>query len=193
MTASPVHQQSSRAQGCLRCHHADQSVSVAAVVREGRRTGVARGSMPGRFGYDVPIEARVELTTALARALTPPMKPRSVTKPAIAFSVSGALALWDLQLAVLNPVDGTAWFGLLFFSIVALGSGWLLRARHRDLQVTGPVVNDAWTLWRRSWYCRRCGVVSVYTPGGATVVNVQGFTSALMDLARQGRRTSLRA
>ena len=173
---------------CLRCRRPDQLVSVPAAVRAGHSTGVVRGSVTGRFGYDVPVSGRVVQVSALARALAAPRRPRSATGPTIVFGGSALLALWNFQLAVLDPSGGTAWFGLVFFLAAAVGSGWVLRSRQRRLQVMGPLVNDAVSLWRRSWYCRRCGMVSVYGPGAPTTVAASGLASALVSVAQQQRQ-----
>ena len=183
MSDGQVPLQRSRHQGCLQCRRIDQSVSVPAAVRDGRSTAVVRGSVTSKFGYAVPVKGRVTNVSALARALAVPRRPRGVTAPAIVFGGSGLLALWNLQLAVLDPGDDAAWFGVLFFAAMALGSRWVLRARHRHLQMMGPLVDDAIGLWRRSWYCRRCGVVSVYGPGRPVIVGVRGFASTLLAMA----------
>jgi hypothetical protein len=188
MSDRQVPRQRSRDLGCLRCRRLDQLVSVPAAVRDGRSTGVVRGSVTGRFGYDVPVRGRVVQVSALARALAAPSRPRAVAGPAIGFGGSALLSLWNLQLAALDPADGSAWFGVLFFAAVAVGSGWVLRARHRRLRVMGRLLDDAIGLWRRSWYCRRCGVVSVYGPGTPTIVATSGFASALISLAQQRRQ-----
>ena len=182
--------QRSHERGCLRCRRLDRLVSVPAAVRAGRSTDVVRGSVTGRFGYDVPVRGRVVRVSGLARALAAPRRPGAVTGPAIVFGGSALLTLWNLQLAALDPADGTAWFGVLFFSAVAMGSGWVLRARHRHLQVMSPLVDDAIRLWRQSWYCHRCGIVSVYGSGAPTAVAVNGFASTLIAVARQRRQRS---
>ena len=188
MSGEQVPRQRSHDSVCLRCRRLDQSVSVPAAVRAGRSTGVVRGSVTGRFGYDVPVSGRVVQVSALARALAAPIRPRAVTGPAIAFGGSALLALWNLLRAGLEPADGTAWFGVLFFAVVAVGSGWVLRARHRHLLVMSPLVDDAIGLWRQSWYCHRCDVVSVYGSGAPTRVEVKGFASALIAMAQQRRQ-----
>jgi hypothetical protein len=166
---------------------------VPVAVRAGHSTGVVRGSVTGRFGYDVPVSGRVVQVSALARALAAPRRPRAATGPAIVFGGSVLLALWNLQLVVLDPGGGTAWFGLVFFAAVAAGSGWVLRARQRRLQMMGPLVDDAIGLWRRSWYCRRCGVVSVYGPGAPTTVAASGLASALISVAQQQRQQGVQS
>jgi hypothetical protein len=173
---------------CLRCRRLDQLVSVPAAVRAGHSTGVVRGSVTGRFGYDVPVSGRVVQVSALARALAAPRQLRAATGPAIVFGGSALLALWNLLVAVSDPTGGTAWFGLVFFLAVAVGSGWVLRARQRRAQVMGPLVDEAVELWRRSWYCRRCGVVSVYGPGAPTTVAASGLASALISVAQHRRQ-----
>ena len=97
------------------------------------------------------------------------------------------LAAWNLQRALMAPGEAAAWFGALFFAIVAVGSGAVLRARRRDVQVMGPVVEGAIRLWRWSWYCRRCAVVSVLTPAGSTTVNGRVLAPALIELSRKTR------
>lgn len=188
MSARQVSRQRSHDSRCLRCRRLDQSVSVPAAVRAGRSTGVVRGSVTGRFGYDVPVSGRVVRVSALARALAAPRRPRAVTGQAIAFGLSSLLALWNYLRAGLDPADGTAWFGVLFFTAVAVGSGWVLRARHRHLQVMAPLVDDAIGLWRQSWYCHRCGVVTVHGSGTPRAVPVNGFASALIAVAQQRRQ-----
>ncbi|WP_157410768.1 hypothetical protein [Actinoplanes rectilineatus] len=192
MTDAQVPQQRRRPRdaGCLRCRRLDQLASVPAAVRDGRSTGTVRGSVTGRFGYDVPVRGHVVQVSALARALAAPQRPRTVTGPAVGLGGSALLALWNLQLAVMDPADGTAWFGVLFFAVVAVGAGWVLRARHRHLVAVGPLMDDAIGLWRQSWYCRRCGVVSVYGSGTPAAVAVNGFASALVTMAQQRRQQS---
>ena len=177
-----------RGQECLQCRRLDRLESVPAAVRSGHSTGVVRGTVTGRFGYDVPVSGRVVQVSALARALAAPRRPRAATGPAIVFGGSALLALWNLLMAVSDPADGTAWFGLAFFLAVAASSGRVLRARQRRLQVMGPLVDEAVRLWRRSWYCRRCGVVSVYGPGAPTTVAASGLASALISVAQQRRQ-----
>ena len=188
MSDEQLPRQRPRESVCLRCRRLDQLVSVPAAVRAGHSAGVVRGSVTGRFGYDVPVSGRVVQVSALARALAAPRRPRGATGPAIVFGVSVLLALWNLLLAVSDPAGGTAWFGLVFFLGVAAGSGWVLRTRQRRLQVMGPLVDEAVGLWRRSWYCRRCGVVSVYGPGAPTTVAAGGLASALISVAQRRRQ-----
>ncbi|MEV4708664.1 hypothetical protein [Actinoplanes sp. NPDC049316] len=173
---------------CLQCRRLDQLVSVPAAVRAGHSTGVVRGSVTGRFGYDVPVTGRVSQVSGLARALAAPRRPRAATGPAVVFGGCALLVMWNLLLAVSDPADGTAWFGLAFFLAVAAGSGWVLRARQRRLQWMGPLVDEAVGLWRRSWYCRRCGVVSVYGSGVPVTVAASGLGSALISVAQQRRQ-----
>jgi hypothetical protein len=188
MSDEQLPRQRSHESVCLRCRRLDQLVSVPAAVRAGHSTGVVRGSVTGRFGYDVPVSGRVVQVSALARALAAPRRPRAATGPAIVFGGSALLTLWNLLLAVSDPAGGTAWFGLVFFLAVAAGSGWVLRTRQRRLQVMGPLVDEAVGLWRRSWYCRRCGVVSVYGPGAPTTVAASGIASALISVAQRRRQ-----
>ena len=143
-----------------------------------------RGSVTGRFGYDVPVSGRVVRVSALAA----PRRPRIATGPAIVFGGSALLALWNLLLAVSDPVDGTAWFGLVLFMAVAAGSGGVVRARQHRIKVMGPLGDEAVGLGRRSWYCRRCSVVSIYGPGAPTTVVASGLVSALISVAEQRRR-----
>lgn len=193
MSDKPLPQQRSHESVCLRCRRLDQLVSVPAAVRAGHSTGVVRGSVVGRFGYDVPVSGRVVQVSALARALAAPRRPRAGTGPAITIAGSVLLALWNLQLAVLDSGDGTAWFGLVFFVAVAVGSGWVLRSRQRRLRVMGPLIDDAIGLWRRSWYCRRCGVVSLYGPGAPRAVAASGLASALLLAAQQHRQHGMQS
>lgn len=188
MSGERFPRQRSRDAVCLQCRRLDKLVSVPAAVRAGRSTGEVRGSVTGQFGYDVPVRGRVVQVSALARALAAPRRPRAATGPAIVFGLAALLALWNLLLAVSDPAGGTSWFGLVFFAVVAAGSGWVLRARQRRIQVMGPLVDDAIGLWRRSWYCRRCGVVSVYGPGAPTTVGTSGLASALIAVAEQRRQ-----
>ena len=143
--------------------------------------------MTGRYGYDLPVHARVALITDLARALSPPARPRPVIGPAIGCGLAGLLALWNLPMVLIAPSEAGAWLGALFFTVMATGSLAVLQARHREVQVTGPLVDGAMRLWRWSWYCSGCGVVSVVTPTGSTVVEAQNLASSLMDLSRRTR------
>ncbi|MEU7906338.1 hypothetical protein [Actinoplanes sp. NPDC049118] len=95
--------------------------------------------------------------------------------------------MWNLQMAVMEPGDSTVWLGVSFFAIVAVGSGALLRARYHRLQAWGPVVDDAIELWTRSWYCRRCGTVSVFGHSGSATVGVDRLASSLISLALRWR------
>ena len=191
MNGEEVPRQRSHGSGCLRCLQLDQLVSVPAAVRAGHRTGVVHGSVIGRFGYDVPFRGRVVQVSQLARALAAPKRPRAAVVPTIAVGGSSLLTLWNLQLAVLDPAAGSAWFGVLFFGGVSAANGWLLRARQRRLRLVGPLVGDAIRLWQHSWYCYRCGVVSVYGLSPSTVVAANGFASTLIAMVRERRHPPL--
>lgn len=183
----PSEPQQLRKPACLECRRLDRLARVSAVVRDGRSVGVVRGSVPGRYGYDVPIEARVVQTSGLARALAAPVRPRPVTGLTIAVAAAGLLALWNLQLAIVAPSDAGAWLGAIAFAGIAFLCGTRLRARTREMQVTGPLVEGALWLWRRSWYCHRCGVVSVLTPNGSTLIGAHNLASSLIELSRRTR------
>ncbi|AGL16102.1 hypothetical protein L083_2592 [Actinoplanes sp. N902-109] len=49
----------------------------------------------------------------------------------------------------------------------------------------GQAVGRAWYLWRRSWYCRRCGVVSLFWAGDCRLMAAHDLASELMVLAGQ--------
>ena len=187
MTNEQTRQRPSRNPGCLNCHRLDQFVRVAAAVRDERSTSIVRGRVPGRFGYDVPVSATVVQTSALARNLAPPVMPRSAVWPMVVLGGAALLVAWNLRRATMAPGEAGAWFGALFFAIVAVGSGAAVRKRRRDQRLMGSVLEGAIQLWRWSWYCRRCAVVSVLTPTGSTNVNGRVLAPALIELSRQTR------
>lgn len=186
MTGQPMSKQRLREPVCLRCQSSDQLASVAAVVRDGRSTSVVHARVLDRSGYAVPIRARVARTSDLAQELATPQLPRPATSWAVALGVSGLLAAWNLQ-GALNGGGSTAWFGAVAFAVTAGACGALLRVRGHQTRVARPMAEGAVWLWRRSWYCHRCGVVSVLTPNGSAVVGAGRLGASLVDLSRETR------
>jgi hypothetical protein len=172
---------------CLRCHGPDQLERVTAVVQDGRSTGEARGRVVGRYGYDLPVRARVVRTTALARALAPPARPRPIWGSAIGLAVAGLLILGIGSMAFTASAGAGSGIGVAVFMLVFASSAAVSVARLRRAQVTGSLVEGAVWLWRRSWYCRRCDIVSVLTPNGSTVVATRGLGASLIELSGRTR------
>jgi hypothetical protein len=67
------------------------------------------------------------------------------------------------------------------FGVCAVLALWWRREAARRAQL----VDRARYLWRRCWYCRRCGVVSVFTAVGSRVLAAGSLAAGLMDLAGQ--------
>lgn len=170
---------------CLQCGAAGQLVHVAAAVRDGKSSAVVHGAAIDRYGYVVPVDARTRQTTALATALAPPTICRSAPGPAVAVGVAALSALWCLQVALASPGSAGAWCGAALLTVVAAGFGGLLRARRGELDTGRSLIARARSLWRLSWYCRRCGVVSVLTPNGSAIVEAECLAESLIALARR--------
>lgn len=171
--------------GCVRCGRVDQIVSVPAVVREGRSSAVVRGRVTGSPGFDLPFRAHSVGTTGLAAQLAPPRRPMSPAVPTTALVLLGLIEFGVVQAAVAEHGRyGTgALAGCLAVVVgvcAVLAWWWRCEAARR-----GQLVDRAQYLWRRCWYCRRCGVVSVFTAAGPRVLAAGNLAAGLMDLAGQ--------
>lgn len=175
---------------CLRCGAVDQLAQVGAVVRDGKSSALVRGAAIDRYGYVVPVDTRALQTTALASALAPPTIRRPTTGPAVAGGIGALSVLWCLQLALASPGSAGAWCGAALLAVVAAGFGSLPRARRGELDAGRSLIARARSLWRLSWYCHRCGVVSVLTPNGSAIVEANCLAESLIALARRTVWTS---
>jgi crotonobetainyl-CoA:carnitine CoA-transferase CaiB-like acyl-CoA transferase len=183
MSGNSIQGQRLRYPVCLRCDGRDQLARVEAVVREGRYTGFVQGWVAGRDGYDVPIQARMVQTTGLARSLAPPGRPLAATGWAVVSAVAVVLMLGAASMVFNAPANGGAWVCTAMIAVVSVASVVVWFARLRAGQRMGSLVEGARWLWRRSWYCHRCGLVSVLTPNGSTVVDSRDLASSLIELS----------
>jgi hypothetical protein len=164
---------------CPSCNQIDRVQSVSVVYRDGRQVTELRLNHYDAGGYPSRISGRATTITPLARALTPPRQPRTLTMPIVVFATTAFLQWW---LLVTDAQDGAASQSgalqfLIFGLVVELACG-LVIWRRRIRQITqGPVAGRALDLWRRAWYCGRCGVA--YLPGSRAVPAAQ-LTRALL-------------
>jgi len=167
---------------CLRCARPDRLSRVAAVVRQQRATTVVHGRVTGPYGYAVPVRARAIHTNPLASVLAPPRGPRPAAALAVlaALATLGAAGSMDVVIASGGAHGKT---GAMVTGLLA-AAGWLLvRARSANLSRSRTVAGRALWLWRRCWYCHRCGVVSLLTPQGSTTLAADGLAPVLLDRA----------
>jgi hypothetical protein len=167
---------------CLRCARPDRLSRVEAVVRQQRTTTIVHGEVTGQYGYAVPVRARAVHTSQLAAALVPPRRP----SPAVSLAVLAALATFGAAGSLATVVASGGTRGITGAAVMGLlaAVGWLLvRARSADLSRSRSVAGRALWLWRRCWYCHRCGVVSLFTPNGSATLAADALAPALLDLA----------
>jgi hypothetical protein len=111
----------------------------------------------------------------------------SLALPVAVLVVGALLDLGAVQVAVSEHGQfGTAVAaGLLTLVVAAYAAllGWWRRRSSRRAEV----VDRALYLLRRSWFCRRCGVVSVLAAGGSHVLAARGLAAELVVLAGQLR------
>jgi hypothetical protein len=170
---------------CVKCGGTDLLVTVPAVVREGRSTAVVRGRITGLPGVDLPFRASASKVSGLAQALAAPRRPMSPAVPVAGLVVAGLAELAVVASAVseggrygTGALAGV--LGVVVALLAALVPWWRREAARR-----GQATDRAWYLWRRSWYCRRCGVVSVIWDGGFRVVAARNLAADLVVLAGQ--------
>jgi hypothetical protein len=134
---------------------------------------------------DIPFRARAVRVSALAAALAAPRRPLSPAVLVICLVVAGLVELAAVQTAMSE--DGRygtgelAGVGGIAVTLLAVFVSWWRREAARR----GQMVERARYLWRRSWYCHRCGAISVFWTGGARVLGARSFAADLMALARQ--------
>lgn len=172
---------------CLRCGGVDRIAAVPAVVREGRSTTEIRGRLMGSPGVNVPFRAGAVQVGGLTQALAAPRLPMSPVAPVGAAVVAGLVELVVIQSAVseggrygTGALAGVLGVGVAVFAVFAWW--WRREAARRGLEV-----ERARYLWRRSWYCSRCGVVSVFWAGACRVVSARHFSADLVVLAGELR------
>lgn len=167
---------------CLSCRRADQLVHVVAVLRQEQVVHDVRGIACDPYGNPMPVRARAVRTSALAAALAPPRRRRAPMLASAVVTMFGmcsamnmiaALAAADLDGALAAAVGGC---------LAACGAWWIIQ-RRKDFAASVTLINRARWLWRRCWYCRRCGVVSLLMPSGSTILPVTGLGPALVALA----------
>lgn len=164
---------------CLRCRHADQVVSVPAVVREGRHVARVRGYLHGPPGYLVHVRVRGVQVSQLASMMAPPRVARSwISAAPLALVALFVLVIVEVNLERSSGSVASSWTSLVFLILAAVG---VVRLRGRG--GGGADVRRALWLWRRCWYCRRCGVVSHISPALSTVLPVEGLAISLVELA----------
>ena len=178
---------------CLRCGPEGRLTRVAAVVSSEREVIRVGGDVFGPGGL-APVRARAVRVSSLARFMAPPRRPRSVAAPVLAICViwlvlataAGALA----TTGGVSRIAATAVAVSVFGGVIAVS--WL----RRGSSVAERDTRQARWLWERSWYCDRCGFVSLLAPA----VTPQTFepvtlATALFEIAGriQWRPTSSRA
>jgi hypothetical protein len=168
---------------CLGCRTTDRLVRVEAVVQQQRTATVIRGRVPGPFGSPMPLRARTVHTTRLAVALAPPRRPRSITGPTIVLGVAGLATAVNL-LAAVGSGDGSAIAGVIIMGSLAAGAARVLHIR-RAAAAAWPRGRRATWLWRRCWYCQRCGTVSLLTPALTAALPATGLAAYLLAVAAQ--------
>lgn len=167
---------------CLSCRRADQLVRVVAVVRQERVVHDVRVIACESYGSPMPVRARAVRTSALAAALAPPRRRRA---PMLASAVVIVVAMGSVMnmIAALAAADvGGLLAAVVGICLAACGAWWVIR-RRKDVVASATLINRARWLWRRCWYCRRCGVVSLLMPNGSTTLPVTGLGPALVALA----------
>lgn len=174
---------SDEGRSCLRCGGVDRIAAVPAVVREGRSTTEIRGRLVGSPGVNLPFRAGAVQVSGLAQALAAPRRPMSPVVPVGAAVVAGLVELVVIQSAVseggrygTGALAGVLGVGVAVFAVVA----WWWR---REVVRRGLEVERARYLWRRSWYCSRCGVVSVFWAGACRVLGARRLAADLVVLA----------
>ena len=170
---------------CLKCGGTDRLSSVPAVVPEGRSTAVVRGRITGSPGVDLPFRASASQVSYLAEALAAPRRPMSPAVPVAGLVVAGVVELAVVESAVSEGGRyGTGALAVVLGVVVGLLAA-LVPWWRREAARRGQRVERAWYLWRRSWYCRRCGVVSVIWDGGFRVLAARNLAADLVVLAGQ--------
>jgi hypothetical protein len=167
---------------CLSCGGPDRLSRVDAVVREQRTTTVVHGEVTGQYGYAVPVRAHAVHTSFLASALGPPRRPRPAAGLAVLAALATLGAAGNLETVVASGgARGTT--GAVVTGLLAVAGSLLVRARSRDVSRSRILAGRAIWLWKRCWYCHRCGVVSLFTPNGSTPLAADALAPALLDLA----------
>ncbi|GII22553.1 hypothetical protein Pme01_21500 [Planosporangium mesophilum] len=161
-------------------------VSVAAVVLEESPTVLVRAGNMGANGYAGYLTGRVQTKTRLAAMLAPPARLQTVTAPAVCLGV--AVFLEFVMLSNLDPArsdfGAVAGFASLLGLVIAALTCVIL-VRKRKLSASGPIAERARALWRRCWYCRRCGVVTLAMTGGSNqTLPAHGLARTLVAIAR---------
>ncbi|GIF26834.1 hypothetical protein BJ973_000074 [Actinoplanes tereljensis] len=167
---------------CLRCARPDRLSRVEAVVRQQRTTTVVHGQVTGPYGYAVPVRAHAVHTSRLASALAPPRGPRPPASLALLAIVTTLGAARSLDTVVASAGAHGKTGAMVMVALAA--AGWLLvRARSADLSRSRTVADRALWLWKRCWYCHRCGGVSLFTPNGSATLAADALALTLLDLA----------
>lgn len=167
---------------CLSCRRADQLVRVVAVVRQERVVHDVRGIASDPFGNPVPVRARAVRTSALAAALAPPRRRRAPMLASAVVVVFGVGGVMNMVVAVAAADVGGFLGAVVGVSLAACGAWWVIR-RRKDASASATLIDRARWLWRRCWYCRRCGVVSLLMPSGSTTLPAADLGPALVALA----------
>ena len=169
---------------CLGCAATDRLVRVEVVVREQRTVTVVRGRVPGPFGSPVPLRARIVHAGPSAAALARPPMPRSTTGPAIVLGVAGLAAALNLMAAV-ESGGAQAITGVIIMGSLAAGAARVLHSRRATAATAWPRARKATWLWRRCWFCHRCGTVSLLAPVLTAALPTSHLAADLVALAAQ--------
>jgi hypothetical protein len=164
---------------CGHCAHVDQLVAVSAVVAQGMSSSAVRGYVRNQWGGRSRVSARAVSADAVALMLSPP-RVRTPVWPAIGAGASGFFGLVALQVGATGGA-GAAFVGLVSFGCATV-CGIVLWRRCRP--AARGIAEGALTLWRRCWYCRRCGGVTLRQPDGPAVrLAAQGLAAELRSIA----------
>ena len=173
---------------CLGCSTTDRLARVEAVVREEGTATVMRGRVPGPFGSPVPLRARTVQTGPLAAALAPPRMPRSITVPAVVAGVAGLATAVNLLVAV-ESSSALAIAGVIIMGLLAAGAARVLHSRRATAATASSRARKATWLWRRCWYCHRCGTVSLLAPVLTAALPASQLAADLVALAVRMERS----
>jgi hypothetical protein len=177
---------------CPRCRLGDAVTAVPHIYHAGVAVTTTTiehlgyGGFDTRYGYS-------RTMTPLAGMLVPPIPDRrGWLRPALVGA--GLLGLDWLLITAISRTGTTIDAGILFWlaliTIAGLGGVAVAVNRWMRAPVHANTHRTATVLWRASWYCRRCNVVTIPNPDGRTgrVIPPQRFGQNLTALADRFRQ-----
>lgn len=174
---------SMNAPACLHCGDPGPMEPVPAVYRAGRHVLDVRGYAWGPAVSPFTLRARGVRMSPLAASLAPPtvLGLRVVTTSVIGLVLVTGLVVADAVSSrrLGSPAESCiSTAGPLLMLVVA--AVWL---RRRKAGAGGRRTQRALWLWRRCWYCRRCGHVSLMSPATSTALPPTRLADSLRELA----------